>query len=229
MVSGKPPRVRTGNTKGTAEAPVWSGWVPASVATYWADNLVTVFCGGGDGLRHGRKDLQRRDRGSIIQGQPLCFSSTFASAAGKGDLDRHLRPFYWGDAGGLCRQQRASEQTWWTHTHVDDGELDVILGGGRRSFLADPDGRRCEHAAGGGGGGARTRWRHPRSGGVGQRADPRLFATAELGLPGSGAAPTLAGMTEAALARLSQDQDGFFLVVEEERADLRAHVNDGRR
>ncbi len=34
-------------------------------------------------------------------------------------------------------------------------------------------------------------------------------------------------MTTAALDRLSGDADGFFLVVEEERTDLWAHVNDG--
>ncbi len=213
--------------KGTAEAPVWEAGLPASVATYSADNPVTDSAAAATAFATGVKTYNGAI-GVDIDGQPLVSLLDLASGAGKAtgivtsDLVTGATP-----AGFAASNVHRNNHAEIAQAYVDDGELDVILGGGRRSFLADPDGD-----------GAST-LQEAEAAGLDAVATPQelaasgsarvlgLFATAELGLPGSGAAPTLAGMTEAALARLSQDEDGFFLVVEEERTDLWAHVNDG--
>ncbi len=111
--------------------------------------------------------------------------------------------------------------------YIDTGDLDVILGGGRRSFLADPDrdgATTLQEAVAAGYHTVSTLDELTAS------EDDRLlglFATDELGLPaGDGKTPSLATMTRAALTRLSEGDDGFFLMVEEERTDLWAHVNE---
>jgi alkaline phosphatase len=119
--------------------------------------------------------------------------------------------------------------------YVDDGRLDLILGGGRARFTVDADGdgaTTLEEAQAAGF--AYVSTREEMLDAAGDRL-VGLFSDGDLGPPiGNGAAgarpagePSLAEMTEAALDRLSKDPDGFFLVVEEEGTDRWGHANDG--
>ena len=118
--------------------------------------------------------------------------------------------------------------------YVDNGDLDVILGGGGASFLGDPDGDGASTLA------------EAVDDGFTLVSTPEQMETATgdrlLGLfsdeafdapIGHGALgdrppdePSLAAMTDVALSRLSADQDGFFLLVEEEATDDAGHAND---
>jgi alkaline phosphatase len=119
--------------------------------------------------------------------------------------------------------------------YVDNGDLDVILGGGRADFTGDADGdgaTTLAEAQAAGFAYVATRGKL-----LANESDRLLglFAEGSLGAPiGNGepgrrpsGEPILAEMTEAALAHLSRDDDGFFLLVEEEGSDTWGHSNDG--
>ncbi len=110
-------------------------------------------------------------------------------------------------------------------------DVQVALSGGRRYFVPDAgyreDGRDLLAEAGAAGFEVVTD-----AGGLASAGERVLGLFAEGGMPDALSArdqatvPTLAAMTEAALARLEADEDGFFLMVEGGQIDWAAHSND---
>ena len=214
--------------KGTAEAPAWEAGLQATVQTRSASSPVTDSAAAATAYATGVKTYN----GAIavdVDGNPLVSVLDLASQAGKAtgivtsDLVTGATP-----AGFAASELQRDNEQRIAQDYIDNGDLDLILGGGRRSFDADPDGDGATTLAEAEAAGFDTVSTLQELQASGSDRLLGLFGAGELGLPpASGQTPTLADMTEVALDRLSGDADGFFLVVEEERTDLWAHVNDG--
>jgi alkaline phosphatase len=220
--------------KGSGSAPVWEDGFQAMVRTGSANSPTTDSAAAATAFATGVK-TSNGAVGVDADGNPLVSILTLASDSGKATgivstaaitdatpaafaasaLDR-------ADLIGIAQQ------------YVDNDILDVILGGGRAAFSADPDGDGA------------TTLEEAQAAGFSYVATPEemlastderllgLFSEGDLGPPiGNGdigarpsGEPSLAEMTTVALDRLSTDADGFFLVVEEEGTDLWGHAND---
>lgn len=118
--------------------------------------------------------------------------------------------------------------------YIDNDDLDVILGGGRVAFDVDGDGdgmTTIEEAQAAGFDYATTAGEMEAAGGdrlLGLFTDEDMSApigNGEIGARPEGE-PSLTEMTQVALDRLSADEDGFFLFIEEEGTDTYNHAND---
>lgn len=105
--------------------------------------------------------------------------------------------------------------------------LRVMMGGGRRAFLPDrrPDSLDLREEL-------RRGYTYVETAGEFYALDldtvtslAGLFAPGDMG-PTAGRSPALPDMVDAALTVLNKDPDGFFLLVENEETDSRAHAND---
>lgn len=108
-----------------------------------------------------------------------------------------------------------------------DKQIDVIMGGGRGRFRPDqqPDGQDLL---------ARARASYPYVGSVQEleALDPDtvssllgLLAEGEMGIVAERGQGTLVRMGETALDIVSEDPDGFFLMIENEESDTQSHAN----
>lgn len=214
--------------KGGAADPVWEDGRQAMVRTGSASSAVTDSAAAATAYATGVKTVN----GAVavdVEGTPLISVLDLASDAGKATgivstdvvAGATLAAFAASNADRDNRDEIAQE-------YIDNGDLDVILGGGRESFRLDPDRD-----------GESTRQEAQAAGFeyVATRDELRasdgdrllgLFNYGPLELPigGRSGEPSLAEMAEAALGRLSRDEDGFFLVVEEAGTDIWGHAND---
>jgi alkaline phosphatase len=215
-------------------APVWEEGFKALVQTDSADSPVTDSAAAATAFATGMKTTN----GAIavdVDGNPLVSVLDLASLAGKATgivstaaiTDATPAAFAASTADRDDQDQIAQQ-------YIDNGDLDVILGGGLTHFSVDADGdgaTTLEEAQAAGFAVASTR--DELLAAAGDRLIG-LFSDGDLSAPiGNGGIgdrppeePSLSEMTEAALARLSQDEDGFFLLVEEEGTDLWGHAND---
>jgi alkaline phosphatase len=212
--------------KGTVETPAWENGLQASVQTDSASSPVTDSAASATAYATGLKTYNG-GVGVDMDRNPLVSVLDLASEAGKAtgivtsDAVTGATP-----AAFAASNVDRGNQDQIAQEYIDNGYLDVILGGGRESFVVDPDRD-----------GATTLDEAKAAGFEyvstldeltafdGDRL-LGLFGFGPLGLPVGEEEPTLAEMTETALARLSQDDDGFFLVVEEAGTDIWGHAND---
>ena len=207
---------------------VWESGFRASVQTASASSPVTDSAAAATAYATGEKT----DNGKIAvgpDGDPLVSILTLAYEAGKStgivstDAVTGATP-----AAFAASNEDRDNQDEIAQDYVDRGQLTVALGGGRASFLADPDQdgtSTLEEAQAAG-------FTYVTTADELRASDAErllgLFGDGPLGLPlGNGSnEPDLAEMTEVALDRLTVDQDGFFLVVEAAGTDIWGHAND---
>lgn len=208
--------------------PVWESGFQSLVETFSASSPVTDSAAAATAYATGVKV----DNGSIavdVDGNPLVTILTLAHQAGKAtgivttDTVTGATPAaFAASTGDRDNRTEIAQQ------YIDRDELTVILGGGREDFWADPDqdGRTTLHEA------KTSGFEYVTTADQLNASDGErllgLFNFGPLGLPigNRSSEPTLADMTEAALARLAPDEDGFFLVVEAAGTDTWAHAND---
>jgi alkaline phosphatase len=217
-----------------ASDPIWEDYLRVHVQTDSADNPVTDSAASATAYATGVKtfnggvgvDAEGNEVDSVLDlasqaGKSTGIVSTAAiwdaspAAFAASNVDR-------GNAGAI------------TQEYVDNHDLDVILGGGRAAFELDTDGD------------GQTTLQEAQAGGfdyvstaaelAGYDGDRLLglFNEQDMAPPIGGAAlgerpngePSLAEMTQAALNVLQNDDDGFFLFVEEEGTDTWGHAND---
>lgn len=224
--------------KGGNEAPVWDELLQGVVQTDSASSPVTDSAASATAYATGEKTYNGAI-GVDAQGSPLTSVLDLASDAGKATgivstaaiTDATPAAFAASNIDRGNQDQIAQE-------YIDNNDLDVILGGGRAQFLTEAQG------------GARTDgvdlaaraqaqgFDYASSAEEMRDADGDrllgLFTDEDMSAPiGNGdfgerpdGEPTLAEMTQAALDRLSQDEEGFFAVIEEEGTDTWGHQND---
>jgi alkaline phosphatase len=208
--------------------PAWESGRQALVKTHSASHQVTDSAAAATAYATGVKTYN----GAIavdVNGEPLVSVLDLASDAGKATglvstdviTGATLAAFAASNADRDNYAEIAQD-------YVDNGDLDVILGGGRESFVVDADGdgsSTLEEATAAGFDHVTTSDELAAS--EGDRL-LGLFNYGPMTLPIGERSdePSLAEMTEAALTRLSGDEDGFFLVVEEAGTDIWGHAND---
>lgn len=207
---------------------LWENGFRASVQTASASSSVTDSAAAATAYATGVKT----DNGKIavdVDGNPLVSILTLAYEAGKStgivstDAVTGATP-----AAFAASNEDRDNQDEIAQDYVDRDQLTVILGGGRVSFLADPDqdGTSTLEEAQAAGFDYVTTADELRASDAERLLG--LFGDGPLGLPIGDRSnePNLAEMTEAALDRLTVDQDGFFLVVEAAGTDIWGHAND---
>ena len=107
--------------------------------------------------------------------------------------------------------------------------VNVLMGGGRRFFRRDERRDSADLLTE-----IRQRFTYVETAAELSRVNPNttdalfgLFTEGDMG-PASGREPSLAEMTDVAIAILRKDADGFFLMVENEETDTQAHNNEPR-
>lgn len=224
--------------KGGAEAPTWDDHLKGMVKTGSADNLVTDSAASATAYATGEKTYN----GGIAvdpDGRALESVLDIASDAGKatGIVSTAAITDASPAAFGASTVDRGNQDDI-AQQYTSNGDLDVILGGGRAQFLpVDAAGAREDgvdltaQAARQGFDYVTTEAEVDAASGdrlLGLFSDEDMSAPIGNGGVGEPVAgePSLAEMTQAALDRLSQDDDGFFTVIEEEGTDSYNHAND---
>jgi alkaline phosphatase len=208
--------------------PTWELGFRASVQTASASGSVTDSAAAATAYATGVKTSNGRIAVDV-DGNPLVSILTLAHEAGKStgivstDAITGATP-----AAFAATNEDRDNQAEIAEDYIERDELTVILGGGRESFLGDPDGdgaTTLEEAQAAGFGYVTTADEL-------RASDSErllgLFGYGPLGLPIGDRShePTLPEMTDAALDRLALDRDGFFLVVEAAGTDIWGHAND---
>ncbi|WGF88230.1 alkaline phosphatase [Marinivivus vitaminiproducens] len=224
--------------KAGSEAPVWEDHLTGMVKTSSSDNLVTDSAASATAYATGEKTYN----GAIAvdpDGRALDSVLDIASDAGKatGIVSTAAITDASPAAFGASTVDRGNQDDI-AAQYTSNGDLDVILGGGRAQFLPEDDGGAREDGIdlvdqAGRQGFDTVTTADELEAATGDRL-LGLFTDADMSAPiGNGAPgerpdgePTLAEMTEATLDRLSQDGDGFFAVIEEEGTDTWGHAND---
>lgn len=219
--------------KGGEELPAWEAadMLTGAIKTESANSLITDSAAAGTAFATG----QKTNNGMIAQspdGQDLESLVDLAEAAGKStgivatSTITHATPAVFGaNVADRNDEDLIAEQ------YINNDQLDVILGGGRQYFASEEEGGVAASDLLG----------------QAQSQGYELLSTAEdlenaqgdrlLGLFADDALdtsygesgtnqPSLADMTQAALSTLSQDEDGFFLMVEGSQIDWSGHAND---
>lgn len=209
-------------------APAWEGGFQALVGTASASGSVTDSAAAATAYATGVKTANGRVAVDV-EGNPLVSILALAHDAGKAtglvttDAVTGGTP-----AAFAANNEDRDNQDEIAQQYVDRGRLEVILGGGLEKFLADPDRdgiSTLEEAQAAGFDHVTTAHELRAS------ESARLLGLfgkgpLDLSIDGHANAPSLAEMTQAALDRLSQDPDGFFLLVEAAGTDIWGHAND---
>jgi alkaline phosphatase len=220
--------------KEDGSAPVWDDGPRALVETHSASSPITDSAASATAYA----TVVKTDNGAVGVGEdgtPVESVLDLASAAGKATgivstaqiTDASPAAFAASNVDRDNHDEIAQE-------YIDNGDLDVILGGGRAAFAVDADGdgtTTIDEALEAGFEYVTTADELAAAGGDrllglfndGEMSGP--FGGDEVG-DRPGAEPSLAAMTQAALDRLSADEDGFFLFIEEEGTDTLGHAND---
>ncbi|REC94301.1 alkaline phosphatase [Kushneria indalinina] len=219
--------------KGGEELPAWEAedMLTGAIKTESANSLITDSAAAGTAFATG----QKTDNGRIStapDGSDLTTLVDLANAAGKStgvvatSTITHATPAVFG-----ANVDDRDDQHLIAQQYIDDNKLDVMLGGGRDYFVAEEDG----------GAGVADLLSQAESQGytlldsasdlesvegdrlLGLFADDALDTS--YGESGDDQ-PTLAQMTQTALDTLSQNEDGFFMMVEGSQIDWAGHAND---
>ena len=203
-------------------------WLSSAGPNRFGQQLRDGLCRSGDRLPTGEKT----NNGNIavdVNGNPLVSILTLAYEAAKStgivstDAITGATP-----AAFAASNDDRDNQEEIAQDYIDRDQLTVMLGGGRERFLADPDqdGATTLEEAQAAGFDYVTTADELRASDSGRLLG--LFGYGPLGLPVGDRSnePNLAEMTEAALDRLTLDEDGFFLMVEAAGTDIWGHAND---
>ncbi|WP_338665692.1 alkaline phosphatase [Pararoseomonas sp. SCSIO 73927] len=217
-----------------AEDPVWSDYLRVQVHTESANNPVTDSAASATAYATGVKTFNG-GVGVDAEGNPVTSVLDIASAAGKATgIVSTAAIWDASPAAFAASNANRSNAGAITQEYIDNGDLDVILGGGRAAFELDADGDNrttLQEAQDAGFDLVQTGAELSGYGGdklLGLFNDEDMVAPIGGGAPGErpNGEPSLAEMMEAALGVLGNDEDGFFLFVEEEGTDTWGHAND---